>query len=368
MVAVEIDGVELRGAVREAAGVEVRLYAVSQTHCHRRKSADNPYLESSDGKDQVRRLHHILCLARIRPLAGVETAIVAVLFIDGALAHGCDERGQVGLFDEIMDLLEDAVADSAGIHEDYRPLGLAQTPDHDIDDVVLLFRVVAWLRKVNRLLQPSPLDLGLDAIGRQHDVDGARPDPTLTQSIVDLVGNLGRIVELGDVAGDLRAHVGEDVEVAVAEGVVQEHAVPLGDGGGAADDMDDGNVLGEGTGDAIDGGELADAEGGDEGGDALDAGVTVGGISWIGVRAGWSKEVWDTYVGSLTSVELIDAADPGQVTRREIVECDEVVVARDAMNGTDTELVQAGEEILGHVDGLLEALHAELCHGDGCVA
>jgi hypothetical protein len=47
--------------------------------------------------------------------------------------------------------------------------------------------------------------------------------------------------------------------------VVEEHAVALGAGGGAADDVDDGDVLGEGAGEGVDGGELADAEGGDDG-------------------------------------------------------------------------------------------------------
>jgi len=98
--------------------------------------------------------------------------------------------------------------------------------------------------------------------------------------VVDLVGDLGGLGEPRHVDGHLRAHVGKDVEVAVAEGMVQKHAVALGDGGRAADDVHDGDVLRVGAGDAVDGGELADAKGSYEGADAEAASVAVGGVGW----------------------------------------------------------------------------------------
>lgn len=72
--------------------------------------------------------------------------------------------------------------------------------------------------------------------------------------MVNLVGDLTRFYQLGNVAGDMFTHVGKDVEVAVAESVVEEHAIALGDGRRAADDVDDRNVLRVGTGNTVDGG------------------------------------------------------------------------------------------------------------------
>jgi len=46
--------------------------------------------------------------------------------------------------------------------------------------------------------------------------------------------------------------------------------------------VDDGHHLGVGSGNTVDGGELTDTEGGDEGGDALYTGITISGIGYIG--------------------------------------------------------------------------------------
>lgn len=62
--------------------------------------------------------------------------------------------------------------------------------------------------------------------------------------------------------------------------MVEEHAIALGDCRRAADDVDDGDVLGESAGKGVESGQLADPECGDDGRETLDAGVAVGGVAW----------------------------------------------------------------------------------------
>jgi len=105
-------------------------------------------------------------------------------------------------------------------------------------------------------------------------------DPTFAQSIVDLSRNIYGIVELCHCAGNLLVHGGKDSEVAIAESVVQQHAVLLRPSRGATDNVNDGNLFRESSSDAVYGRELTDSESGDEGGNTLDSGVTVGSIGW----------------------------------------------------------------------------------------
>lgn len=103
--------------------------------------------------------------------------------------------------------------------------------------------------------------------------------------MVDLSSDFGRVGELGNFTRDLGAHVGEDVEVAVSERVVKEHAVSLRDGGRATDNVDDGDVLREGTSNAVDSGELSNTKGGDEGTHRLDTSISIRSISYkVGVN------------------------------------------------------------------------------------
>lgn len=90
-----------------------------------------------------------------------------------------------------------------------------------------------------------------------------------------MVCNLGRFVEFCDLDRNLGADVRIDIEVAVPESVVQEHAVVLGDGRWTADDVHDGDLLRVSARNAVDRRQLAHAEGGDQGSDALDASIAV---------------------------------------------------------------------------------------------
>jgi hypothetical protein len=59
---------------------------------------------------------------------------------------------------------------------------------------------------------------------------------------------------------------------------VEKHAVALGEGGRAADDVHDWDVLREGASDAIDSRELTNTKGGNEGSDFVDTRVAIGSV------------------------------------------------------------------------------------------
>lgn len=68
--------------------------------------------------------------------------------------------------------------------------------------------------------------------------------------------------------------------------------------------------------------------------------------------------VW--FEALLTCVELIDTSHPLQVGLWEVIECDKVVVARNAMDGTDTKFIETPEEILCHINRLFKAPNSEV--------
>lgn len=259
--AVEVDRVELGGSVRETGSVEVTL-------------------ESANGDEQVRLLDDLLDSGRVRSIASKDTTIIGMVFVHSALAHGSDKDGKLKLVDELMHLLDDAMSDGAGIDQDDRAGSGVHGLEDLFDDKVLALGVVLGLCHIDGGLKASTLNLFLNHIGGEHDVDGAGLEPASAESGINLFSNLGRLGELGHVARNLGAHVGEDIEIAIAESVVEKHLVALRDSGRAADDVDDGDVLGEGTGETIDGGKLTDTESGDESSNLGDSGVAIGGVGW----------------------------------------------------------------------------------------
>lgn len=159
----------------------------------------------------------------------------------------------------------------------------------------------------------------------------------------------------------------------------------------------------ESTGDAIEGRELAYSKGGDESSDLGDAGVTVGSIGFGRVSAakrasacrfaskdvavqGGVEEVPSPICkmrshdmmggegcnvqggqerGKLTSIELVDAANPLEAAVREIVEGNEVVVPRNTVDGEHANLAETLEEVLGDINGLFQSLDSFVCHDRG---
>jgi hypothetical protein len=65
----------------------------------------------------------------------------------------------------------------------------------------------------------------------------------------------------------------------------------------------------------------------------------------------------------LTSIQLIDTADPIEAALGEVIESDEVVVSRDSMHGTDANFMQPMVEVFSDANGLLEILDADVGHG-----
>jgi 2-oxo-4-hydroxy-4-carboxy--5-ureidoimidazoline (OHCU) decarboxylase len=63
----------------------------------------------------------------------------------------------------------------------------------------------------------------------------------------------------------------------------------------------------------------------------------------------------------LTSVKLVNTADPLEVALRKIVEGDEVVVTGNTVNRSNTDFVETLEEVFSHVNWLLEVGVAHDC-------
>lgn len=69
--------------------------------------------------------------------------------------------------------------------------------------------------------------------------------------------------------------------------------------------------------------------------------------------------------GKLTSIELVDAANPLEAAVREIVEGNEVVVPRNTVDGEHANLAETLEEVLGDINGLFQSLDSFVCHDRG---
>ena len=66
-----------------------------------------------------------------------------------------------------------------------------------------------------------------------------------------------------------------------------------------------------------------------------------------------------------TGIEFVAAAHPHQVAPGHVVACHEVVVPRQPVHGADPDLVQPREEVLAHVNGLLEGVCSNVRHACG---
>ena len=115
---------------------------------------------------------------------------------------------------------------------------------------------------------------GLRCPGRQdrlvHDVtgEGHVDRPAVVQGLGDeTLGLVHGVRRSDDRAGadDGVRHRAEQVELAVAQGVVHQRAIGLGGQGGHAGQVEDRQILGVGAGDRADRAEFADAVGGADG-------------------------------------------------------------------------------------------------------
>lgn len=257
--AVEINRVDLRCAVGETGGVEITL-------------------ESTNGEKEIGILDNGLGTGRVRTVTSKDTTVVGVVLVHSTLTHGSDENRKVELVNELVNFLNNTVADSTRVDEDDGALSSVHGLEDLLDNEVLVSGIVLGLREVDRGVETGTLNLLLDHIGRDHDVNGTRAEPARAKSSIDLLSNLGGLVELGNVARDLRAHVGKDIEVTVAKSVVKKHLVALRDGRGASNNVDDGNVLRVRSGNTVDGRKLTNTEGGDESSHLGNTGVSIGSV------------------------------------------------------------------------------------------
>lgn len=144
----------------------------------------------------------------------------------------------------------------------------------------------------------------------------------------------------------------QTIEITVSESVVQKHAVTLREGGGGSDDVDDGYVFTVGASDGVQGGQLADAKGGDHSSKTVDPRIAVRSVAWrtMSVRI-FQVDSPQTH----TSIKLVDIAHPIQSGLRDIIESDKVIIAGDAVNGLDANLSESTKEILCEIDGSRQA-------------
>lgn len=93
-----------------------------------------------------------------------------------------------------MHLLKDTMTNGTSIDQNDRLLGRPEVLQNNVDDVILLFGIVCGLGEVDGCLEPTAFDLRLHHVCGQHQIHGTRLDEALTQSMVDLVSDLGRSV------------------------------------------------------------------------------------------------------------------------------------------------------------------------------
>lgn len=119
--------------------------------------------------------------------------------------------------------------------------------------------------------------------------------------------------------------------------MVQQHAIGLVYTRWAPDNVHNRHILAEGTSNAVDGGQLAYAKRRDHGGDAVDAGVAVGGVGWkrkreikVGKVQIWKKPSGLKIDSLLTGVQLVAISYPCQSFFEHVIQSHEVVVSWNA--------------------------------------
>ncbi len=132
-------------------------------------------------------------------------------------------------------------------------------------------------------------DLLVDEVGGEHEVGGATENDTFGENAVNLSGGGGDILKRSVGDSELLGSDVVCVETAISESVVEHGLGLLLSSGGDTDEVENGNVFGEGTGDTVGGAQLTDTEGGEQNTDAalLDTSIavsSVGGIEFVTAR------------------------------------------------------------------------------------
>jgi hypothetical protein len=100
----------------------------------------------------------------MRSFSSIDATVTRVFFVDSAFAHRGDEYWQLRFLDEIVDLVQDTMANGASIHENKGTLSPNKIFHDNIDNIVLGFWIIRGLGEIDGGLKSSPLNLGLDHI------------------------------------------------------------------------------------------------------------------------------------------------------------------------------------------------------------
>lgn len=174
-----------------------------------------------------------------------------------------------------MDFVKDAVTLGTRIDKDNGVFGGVEIFEDDIDHVVLFISLVRRIFEMKRRIESFSLNLLLHHVCRQGDVDGPGLNPAFSNSMIDQCGCFVRVGQFGHGAGYVLAHVGKDLEVAIAKGVMEKHAISLRECGWCADNVDDGNVFRVATSNCIEKTQLPNAKSCNDSGYAFDSCVAV---------------------------------------------------------------------------------------------
>jgi hypothetical protein len=143
-----------------------------------------------------------------------------------------------------MSLFEDSVTYRTAIHQYDRIFGRCEVFEDNFHDILFLFGFDRRNTHVDVCLESCSFNLLLHNIRGQGYVDWSALNPAFPQRVVDQGNCLMRIIEFSHGTRYASAHIGKDIEIAVAKGMVQKHPIFLRDCAGLANDMDDWNKLG----------------------------------------------------------------------------------------------------------------------------
>lgn len=185
------------------------------------------------------------------------------------------------LLDEVEDFFPDVVADRARVKEDDDITISILDELHDlVENERLDLGVILRGLDIERRPEALAGDLVVDEIGGEHEVGRTCTCNAFGEDTVDFCcGGVG-ILEGGVGHDDLLSGLEVRVISSITKGVVQHGLALLLGRARDTDKVENGDVLGEGTGDAVGGAKLADTERGEEDTDAafLDTSVSVGSI------------------------------------------------------------------------------------------
>lgn len=212
------------------------------------------------------------------------TAIALVVFGDRRLAHGSCVNWKFRLLDELRSFLANTMSDGASIKEnDGVVVGFLNQLNDFVKDVAFDLSVILGRLDVEGCEKTLAGDLLVNEIGGEHEVGGATEDDTFCENTINLSRGGGYILKRSVGDSELLGSDVVCVETTISESVVEHGLRLLLSSGGDTDEVEDGDVLGEGTGDTVRGAQLTDTKGGEQNTDAalLDTSIAVSSVGSV---------------------------------------------------------------------------------------